>query len=475
MAKYKKLPSLSENPTDWYQEVVARAQLAEHAPVKGCMVMLPYGNAIWENIKGNLNSLIEDHGAENVCFPLLIPYSYLSREKEHVEGFSPEIAVVTHAGGEKLPEPLVVRPTSETIIHESMKRWITSYRDLPLKINQWANVMRWEKHPRLFLRTSEFFWQEGHTAHATEEEARAEVAEMTVIYHDFCEDYLAVPTLMGRKSEKEKFAGAVESYSIEGLMPDGRALQMGTIHYLGTNFSKMANVCFVGEDNAEHFVEMTSWGVSTRLIGAIIMVHGDDKGLKIPPRIAPTQVQIVAVSQDEKVIEYCKDLAAKLKKAGLRAKADLRDVRPGVKYNDSELRGIPMCVAIGAKEIAEDTVDLKLRDGVAKSCVLSELTDEVIRAELDEYHERLLSAAKEQLNRMVRKVTSQDALKQAIQDGDMAEMMWCNETECELQIKEATGASSRNMPLDDTAIDEHCKCAWCGKPARKFAYFAKAY
>lgn len=475
MAKHKKLPSPSENPTDWYQEVVARARLAEHAPVKGCMIMLPYGNAIWENIKSNLNHLIEDHGAENVCFPLLIPFSYLSREKEHVEGFSPEIAVVTHAGGEKLPEPLVVRPTSETIIHESMKRWITSYRDLPLKINQWANVMRWEKHPRLFLRTSEFFWQEGHTAHATEEEARAEVAEMTVIYHDFCEEYLAVPTMMGRKSEKEKFAGAVESYSIEGLMPDGRALQMGTIHYLGTNFSKMANVCYVGEDNTEHFVEMTSWGVSTRLIGAIIMVHGDDKGLKIPPRIAPTQIQVVAVSQDGAVINCCKNLATKLRKAGLRAKADLRDVRPGVKYNDSELLGIPMRIAIGAREIAEDVVDLKLRDGTTKSCALSELTDGAIRSELDEYHERLLRAANEQLKRMVRKVASPDALKQVIRDGNMAKMMWCNETECELQIKEATGASSRNMSLDDTSIGSRCTCAWCGKPARKLAYFAKAY
>jgi prolyl-tRNA synthetase len=475
VAKFNKLPSLSEFPTSWYQEVVARAQLAEHAPVKGCIVMLPYGNAIWENIKSSLNAMIEEHGAENVCFPLLIPYSYLSREKEHVEGFSPEIAVVTHAGGEELSEPLVVRPTSETIIHESMKRWITSYRDLPLRINQWANVMRWEKHPRLFLRTSEFFWQEGHTAHATEEEARAEVSEMTNIYHDYCEKYLAVPTLMGRKSEKEKFAGAVESYSIEGLMPDGRALQMGTIHYLGTNFSEMADVCFVNENNEKCYTQMTSWGVSTRLIGAIIMVHGDDKGLKIPPRIAPVQLQFIAISQDKVVINCCEQLTADMKKNGLRVKTDLRDVRPGVKYNDSELRGVPMRIAIGSKEIESDCVELKLRDGIVKSCKLSELTDKVVRVELNSYHDRLLKNAKAQLTRMVRKVKTADELKQAILDGEMAEMAWCNEMDCELRIKEATGASSRNMPLDGAILDDKCTCAWCGKKARKYAFFARAY
>ena len=354
------LPDRATDMSAWYQEVIARAELAEHAPVKGCMVIRPYGYAIWEFIQSALDARIKARGVSNTYFPMFIPESYLSREKDHVEGFAPEVAVVTYAGGEELKERLIVRPTSETIVHESMARWINSYRDLPLRINQWGNVVRWEKRPRLFLRNTEFLWQEGHTAHATEAEARQEVAEMVAVYYDFVSEVLAMPTVCGVKSENEKFAGAVESHSIEGLMPDGKGLQMGTIHYLGENFSRMANVTFLDKDGEQKFVHMTSWGVSTRLIGALIMVHGDDRGLALPPEVAPSQVVIVPVAAEkepELVMSRVSEVAQQLRNLGLRVQVDDRGgMKPGAKFYQHEMRGVPLRIEIGPRDATQNTL-----------------------------------------------------------------------------------------------------------------------
>ena len=469
-----KLPTMQDNFSNWYQEIVARAELAEHAPIKGCMTIRPYGYAIWENIRDELNTRIKKHGAKNTCFPMFIPESYLSREKDHVEGFSPEIAVVTYAGGNTLQENLIVRPTSETIIHESMGRWIQSYRDLPLRINQWCNVVRWEKHPRLFLRTTEFQWQEGHTAHATEDEARQEVAKMLKEYHNFSAEFLAIPTVMGRKSEKEKFAGAVESYSIEGLMPDGKALQMGTVHYLGENFSKMANVNFLDKDETLKLVQMTSWGVSTRLIGALIMVHGDNKGLVLPPKVAPTQVVIVPIN--EAILDYAHAVKNELEEAGIRVEIDDReDVRPGAKYYDHEIHGVPVRIDIGEKEMVDNTVTYAIRHNFAKGSanrdgIAHKLTDLLNTIQAD-----MLVKASDELTKHTMPATDKDNFKQLLNEqAGMIRANWCNETSCELSIKEATSAVSRNLSLTEQC-NTGSNCIWCGKPANSTAYFAKAY
>lgn len=469
-----KLPSFENDFTSWYQEVIARAELAEHSPVKGCMTIRPYGYEIWENIREELNTQIKRHGVKNASFPMFIPESYLSREKDHVEGFSPEIAVVTYAGGDTLQENLVVRPTSETIIHESMSRWIQSYRDLPLRLNQWCNVVRWEKHPRLFLRTTEFQWQEGHTAHATEEEARQEVAEMVQIYHDFSASVLAIPTIMGRKSEKEKFAGAIESYSIEGLMPDGKALQMGTVHYLGENFSKMANVNYLDKDGLLKLVQMTSWGVSTRLIGALIMVHGDNMGLVLPPKVAPIQVVIVPIS--ESFQDYAYDIKSELEKSGIRVEVDNRKgVRPGAKFYEHEIRGVPIRLTIGEKEVSDNTISFALRFNSSKGYFHKDTAIEKVSEILVAIQKDMYEAANEKLLKHILHADNKNHFYDLLSNqSGMIVANWCNETDCELSIKESTSAVSRNMPLHKQH-DMNGNCIWCGKPAKSVAYFAKAY
>lgn len=466
-----------ENIAEWYQNVVAKAKLAEHSPVKGCMTIMPYGYAIWENIRDELDKRIKKHGAKNASFPLFIPYSFLSREKEHVEGFSPEIAVVTHAGGKELAEPLVVRPTSETIIHESMKRWISSYKDLPLRVNQWCNVVRWEKHPRLFLRTSEFQWQEGHTAHATEQEARIEVEEMTKVYYDFVRDCMAIPTIKGKKSEKEKFAGAVDSYSIEGLMPDGKGVQMGTVHYLGQNFSKIADVKFENKESPNNYVYMTSWGVSTRLIGALIMVHGDDKGLVLPPKIAPTQVVIIPIGDTD---EYCQKLQNDLLDFGIRAELDAdKDVRPGAKYFTHEMRGVPLRIEVGKKELEEKYIQcVKRVNGEKIKIAIDENILANIQKTLDNIQDTMLQNATQNLqNHIISAKDKQDFVDLINNQAGFIKANWCDEKECEIAIKEVTGANTRNLPFaeNENEPNDDCTCIWCGKKAKKVAYFAKAY
>jgi prolyl-tRNA synthetase len=473
MAK-NKLPSMLDNFSEWYLEVITRADLAEHAAIKGCMIIKPYGYAIWELIRDDLDKRFKAVGVKNACFPLFIPQSFLAREEDHLEGFSPEIAVVTYAGGSELTEPLVVRPTSETIIHDSMKRWIHSHRDLPMLLNQWCNVVRWEKHPRLFLRTSEFQWQEGHTAHATADGARADVAKMIQVYHDFSADILAIPTIIGRKSEKEKFAGAVESYSIEGLMPDGKALQMGTAHYLGENFSKMADVSFLDSDGVQKYVHMTSWGASTRLIGALIMAHGDDKGLVLPPRVAPTQVVIVPIGE---AAEYAESIKSDLMVCGIRVEIDDREgVRPGSKFYDSEIRGIPLRFEVGEREITTSEVTYAVRHNATKGTLDRTRVVEFTLSLLKTIQRDMLQKATSKRNEHIVEANSKgDFIDLISEQAGFVRAHWCNETECELSIKEATRANTRNFPSNDQVLSADEPCVWCGKPSKVIAYFSKAY
>src|SRR5512146_2905963 len=362
-----KLPTRSENFSEWYNQLVQKAELADYAPVRGCMVVRPYGWGIWENMTAALDRRFKETGHVNAAFPTLIPMSFFEKEKEHVEGFSPELAVVTHGGGEKLEEPLVVRPTSETIIGYMYSKWIKSWRDLPVLINQWGSVVRWELRTKLFLRTAEFYWQEGHTAHATSEEALEETYRILDAYADFAINEVAIPVIKGRKSESEKFAGAVISTSIEGMMQDKRALQCGTSHYLGQNFARQFDMQFLDQSNTLRFCETTSWGLSTRMIGALIMVHGDDQGLVVPPRIAPTQVVIIPIYRNDAekatVLEVANRIFKELKTAGIRLKVDDREeVTPGFKYNDWEMRGVPLRIEIGPKDVEKNSVALARRD-----------------------------------------------------------------------------------------------------------------
>lgn len=478
MSDNKKLPDFASAFSDWYQEVILRAELAEHAAVRGCMVIRPYGYAIWELIRDELDRRIKSRGVSNVSFPLLIPESLLAREKDHVAGFSPECAVVTHAGGEALQEPLIVRPTSETIIHESMARWIGSYRDLPLRLNQWANVIRWEKRPRLFLRNTEFQWQEGHTAHATEAEARAEVEEVVKQYHDFAAEILAIPTVTGRKTNREKFAGAVESVSIEGLMPDGKGLQMGTVHYLGQNFSQMAGVKYLDQTGTTRFVEMTSWGVSTRLIGALIMAHGDAKGLVLPPAVAPYQVIIVPIGRDKNPVGLdgtVASIAALLRSHGLRVMVDDREgLSPGAKFYHWELRGVPLRIEIGPRDLEAGVVTLAWRTGTPQKEVLARSRLGDIPAQLAEFQQDLYQAAEARLMARTVPVLSKHDFVHAVESqAGFISASWCGVDQCEVAIKEATGATTRNIPFGH--VGEHDRCIWCGNPGRYRVNFARAY
>ncbi|PWH17182.1 MAG: proline--tRNA ligase [Anaerolineae bacterium] len=476
-----KLTPRSENFSEWYNELVLKAELADYSPVRGCMVVRPYGWTLWENIQQALDRRFKETGHVNAAFPLLIPMSFLEKEREHVEGFSPELAVVTHGGGEKLEEPLVVRPTSETIIGYMYSKWVKSWRDLPILINQWGNVVRWEMRTKLFLRTAEFYWQEGHTAHATEQEAREETLRMLNVYADFAINDGAVPVIRGIKSETEKFAGAVMSTTIEAMMGDTKALQSGTSHYLGQNFAKAFDIQFTNRNNELEYAYTTSWGLSTRFIGAIIMTHGDDKGLILPPRLAPIQVVIVPiyknVEEKARVMEVTERIFAQLKDAGLRLKVDDREeVTPGYKYNDWEMRGVPLRMEIGPKDVEKNSVALARRDvpgKEGKTFVSQENIVETVRAMLETIQQALLARATAFRDANIHEPRDYEELKQVVQNG-WAFSYWCESRECEAKVKEETKASTRCIPLEGQP-SEPGRCIVCGAEAKRKVYFAKSY
>jgi prolyl-tRNA synthetase len=473
------LPKQAEDFPAWYQEVVRTADLAENSLVRGTMVIKPYGFAIWEAIRDALDERIKATGHANLYFPLFIPYHLLEREKEHVEGFAPEVAVVTHAGGEELAEPLVVRPTSETIIWDTYSRWVQSYRDLPLLYNQWANVVRWELRPRLFLRTTEFLWQEGHTAHETREEAVEETRRMLLeCYLDVAERVMAMPVRAGRKTPAERFAGAEETLTIEALMRDRKALQAGTSHYLGQNFARTYGVSFLGRDGEEHYAEATSWGVSTRLVGGVIMTHGDDAGLRLPPAIAPIQVVIVPIyrSDDERarVLAVCGRIAHELRSAGARTRLDEREEhRPGYKFAEWELRGVPIRLEIGPRDLDADSVTVVRRDDGSRETVAAGATARILGL-LDEIQRALLDDATSFADAHTFRAATYDELRALLADpGGFVVGAWCGSDECEADVKAATKATIRYLPLEPVAPEQ--PCVVCGRSAADEATWAIAY
>ena len=464
----------SEDFSQWYTDVVRLADLMDYTPVRGCMAIKPYGYAIWELIQHQMDDEFKRTGHKNVSMPMLIPESLLLKEADHVEGFAPEVAWVTQGGTEPLTERLAIRPTSETIFCTMYAKWVQSWRDLPLLYNQWCSVMRWEKTTRPFLRTSEFLWQEGHTIHATEEEAQEETMKMLMVYRDFCENVLAVPVYCGQKSDKEKFAGARATYSVEAMMQDGKALQSGTSHNFGTNFSEPFEIKFLDKDGTQKYAYETSWGTSTRLIGTLIMTHGDERGLKLPPKVAPVQVVVVPVAAHKAgVLEGARRVADALKAAGMRVEFDDRDnVTPGWKFNEWELKGVPVRIEIGPRDLAENKVVAVRRDTFEKSSLEMEGLEQNVAGMLEQIQKNMLEVAREFRDTHTRDVHSMQELGEQV-NGGYARAMWCGEQACEDEIKEKFSATSRCMPFDQTPIDEVCVC--CGKPARKLIYFAKAY
>lgn len=467
----------SQDFSKWYLDVVRRAELADYSPVKGCMVIRPYGYAIWELIQQALDRRIKATGHVNAYFPLFIPESLLNKEAEHVEGFAPQVAYVTHGGGEELEEKLVVRPTSEAIIGTMYAKWVQSWRDLPLLINQWANVVRWEKVTRPFLRTTEFLWQEGHTAHETEDEAEAETRMILGLYKETVETEMAVPVVEGLKSESEKFAGALRTYSIEALMGDGRALQAGTSHNLGQNFAKAFDITFQARDKSVQHVWGTSWGMTTRLVGAAIMVHGDDSGLVLPPRIAPFQVVIVPIGRDnwrETVLPRAQEIRQELAAAGIRVTIDERDERPGWKFAEWELRGVPLRLEIGPRDIEKSAVLLARRDTREKLGVPMAGLPGRVGELLEEIQKNLFERALQFRDEHTQRVATYDEFKQ-IMEGRPGFVIapWCGSADCEALIKTDTQATIRNMPLNQPAPPG--KCIRCDKQATAVAWFAKAY
>jgi prolyl-tRNA synthetase len=476
----EKLPTRAEDFSEWYNQLVLKAQLADYAPVRGCMVVRPYGWALWENITAALDRRFKATGHQNVAFPMLIPRSFIDKEKHHVEGFSPELAVVTIGGGEELAEPLVIRPTSETIIGHMWSKWIQSYRDLPVLMNQWNSVVRWELRTKLFLRTLEFYWQEGHTAHATREEAEFETRQMLDIYTDFAVNDAAIPVIAGKKSDAEKFAGADVTFSIEAMMGDGKALQAGTSHFLGQNFAQAFEVRYLDQNGQLQHCWTTSWGLSTRFIGAIIMVHGDDQGLVLPPRLAPIQTVIVPIykTDEEKsgVLDAARKLQAELVKANIRVKLDEREGQSaGWKFNDWEMRGVPVRVELGPKDVAKQAAVLARRDKPGRegkvSVALSDLpaTIEKLLAEIQQsLHDKAFNFRKSNTH-TTRNI---DELKTAVETG-FALASWCGSGDCEAKIKEETRATMRCIPLEQHGTPGDC--AACGKAAIDNAIFARAY
>jgi len=475
----KKLTTRAQDYSQWYLDVIEAADMAEHSPVKGCMVIKPTGYAIWERMQRELDDMFKEKGIKNAYFPLFIPESYLKREASHVEGFAPECAVVTHGGGKKLEEPLVVRPTSETIMYEVYSHWIHSYRDLPLLINQWANVVRWEMRTRLFLRTTEFLWQEGHTVHASEEEADNFAKEMLEVYRKFAEEYLALPVLTGVKSDSEKFAGAVRTYCIEGLMQDGKALQAGTSHLLGQNFAKVFNVKFLNAEGVEEFGHQTSWGVSTRLIGALIMAHSDDAGLILPPKIAPTQVIIIPIAPKEEdqavVLEKVQELVSSLKENGLRVDVDKRfHLRPGPKFYEWEKKGVPVRIEIGPKDLANDCAMVARRDTGEKIKVAQVELVEKVQKLLEEIQNNIFNRALKFRTEHTKEVADYEEFKKVMErEPGFVISPWCGDAGCEAKIKEETKATIRCMPFD--MKKKTGKCLACGGQTDIQAVFAKAY
>lgn len=469
------IADINEDFPQWYTDVVLKTEMVDYGPVKGTMVIRPYGFAVWELIQQQMDKRFKDTGHSNAYFPMLIPESFLAREAEHVEGFAPEVAWVTQGGNEKLQERLVVRPTSETIICDMYSKWVHSYRDLPLKLNQWCNVVRWEKSTRPFLRTSEFLWQEGHTIHATEEEAREETLTMLDVYREFAENVLAIPVFTGRKSEKEKFAGAAETYSIEAMMLDGKALQAGTSHYLGDHFSKVFDIKFLDRDGQLKYVYQTSWGTSTRMIGGVVMVHGDERGLKLPPRIAPVQVVIVPVAaHKEGVNEKAAELYSLLKGAQIRVNLDDRDASPGWKFNEWEMKGVPLRLEIGPKDIEKNQCVLVRRDTHEKTFVSLDNIEKTVADILDDIQKNMLEIARKHRDAHTTHAENWEDFKTAIENRNFVFAPWCGETECELAIKQETGASTRNIPFENHGA-EGCTCVHCGKKAATKIYFAKSY
>ena len=493
MAKeLKNLTKRAENYSQWYNELVVKADLAEQSAVRGCMVIKPYGYAIWEKMQRELDNMFKESGVQNAYFPLLIPKSFLSKEADHVEGFAKECAVVTHyrlmndpAGNgvvvdpaARLEEELIIRPTSETIIWNTYRNWINSYRDLPLLVNQWANVFRWEMRTRLFLRTAEFLWQEGHTAHATKDEAQDKAIEMLNVYGDFAERFMALPVVKGVKTANERFAGALETYTIEAMMQDGKALQSGTSHFLGQNFAKAFDVKFINNENQLEYVWATSWGVSTRLMGALIMTHSDDNGLVLPPKLAPIQVVIVPVyknaEQLAQVDEVVNPIVAKLKGMGVSVKYDNADnKRPGFKFADYELKGVPVRLVLGARDIEAGTVEVMRRDTLEKQTVALEGIEEYVKNLLDEIQNNIFTKALNHRESMTYKVDTWEEFKAQIEKGGFILAHWDGTTETEEKIKEETKATIRCIPMD--AEDEPGKCIYTGKPSARCVIFARNY
>ena len=488
----KELTSRQENYSQWYNDLVTKADLAENSAVRGCMVIKPYGYAIWEFMRDALDKMFKDTGHVNAYFPLFIPKSFFSKEASHVEGFAKECAVVTHyrlknnPNGSgvvvdpeaKLEEELIVRPTSETIIWDTYRNWIKSYRDLPILVNQWANVVRWEMRTRLFLRTAEFLWQEGHTAHATREEAMAEARKMLDVYAEFAEKYMALPVIRGIKSANERFAGAEETFCIEAMMQDGKALQAGTSHFLAQNFAKAFDVKFLNKENKLEYVWATSWGVSTRLMGALIMSHSDDNGLVLPPKIAPIEVVIVPIyktdEQRETVLAYCADIKKRLEARRMRVKFDDRDTqKPGFKFAEWELKGVPVRIAAGPRDVENNSVELARRDTLEKTTVTIDNIEDYITSLLDEIQNNIFQKALDFRKSRTVKADTWEEFKEQIENSMFVYAHWDGTPETEQKIKEETKATIRCIPLDDDFEDG--KCIYSGQPSKRRVIFARAY
>ena len=470
------ITSMDEDFAKWYTDICKKAELIEYTSVKGCMVIRPYGYAIWENIQKILDGMFKELGHENVCMPMFIPESLLQKEKDHVEGFSPEAAWVTYGGSEKLEERLCVRPTSETLFCEHYSNIIHSYRDLPKLYNQWVSVVRWEKTTRPFLRSREFLWQEGHTIHATAEEAIQETEQMLNCYADFCENALAMPVVKGRKTDSDKFAGAEATYAIEALMHDGKALQAGTSHYFGDGFARAFDIQFTNKENKLEYPHQTSWGVTTRLIGAIIMTHGDDNGLALPPAVAPVQAVIVPIAQHkEGVLEKANELYETLKAKGIRVKVDDSNNSPGWKFAEYEMKGVPVRIEIGPKDIENNQCVVVTRHNREKAFVSLDELAETIPVKLQEVHDGLYARALENRKKKTYQCQSMDEIIKALEEnGDgFVEAMWCGDEACEDEVKEKTGVGSRCIPFEQHEISGKCVC--CGKPAKKMVLWGKAY
>ena len=471
----KEITNIDEDFAQWYTDIVLKADLADYTDTKGCIVIKPYGYAIWENIKEYTDKAFKKTGVKNVYFPLLIPENLLQKEKDHVEGFAPEVAWVTTGGGKELEEKLYIRPTSEPLFCRMYAKWLKSWRDLPMKYNQWCNVLRWEKETRPILRSREFYWQEGHTIHETEEEARVLTMEMLDVYADTIENLLAIPVLKGKKTESEKFAGAVDTYTVETLMQDGRAIQAGTSHYIGQNFTKPFGVKFQDKNGKEEFAYHTSWGTSTRLIGAMIMAHGDNRGLKLPPKVAPIQVVIVPVAANKPgVIEKATELYQTLSKNN-RVKLDDRDqYTPGYKFNYWEMKGVPVRIEIGPRDLENGECIVVRRDTLEKNTVkLSEL-EEYVEKLLVDIQKNMYEMAMEVRNRRTNEAHDMDEFKTKLDENQgYIKAMWCGNEECEDKIKELTGAKSRCIPFEEEHIDDKCVC--CGRPSKNLVYWGRQY